>query len=92
MITSIQGKRMYLWRAVDSEGEILDMLVQPRRHKASAMKLMRKVLKKHAFAPSVLVTDKLPSYGAARRELGLPADHEQGLRKRRCHVNGNRAQ
>jgi putative transposase len=81
MVISIQGRRMYLWRAVDSEGEILDMLVQPRRDKAAAMKLMRKLLKKHGVAPSVLVTDKLPSYGAARRELGLSARHEQGLRK-----------
>ncbi|MEZ0167355.1 IS6 family transposase [Microvirga sp. TS319] len=81
MVVSIQGRRMFLWRAVDSEGEVLDVLVQPRRDKAAALKLMRKLLKKHGFAPSVLVTDKLPSYGAARRELGLAAHHEQGLRK-----------
>jgi transposase-like protein len=81
MVVLIQGRRMYLWRAVDSEGEILDALVQPRRNKAAAMRLMRKLLKKHGFVPSVLVTDKLPSYGAARRELGLSARHEQGLRQ-----------
>jgi transposase-like protein len=81
MVVSIQGKRMYLWRAVDSEGEILDVLVQPRRDKAAALKLMRKLLKKQGYAPSVLVTDKLPSYGAASRELGLSSHHEQGLRK-----------
>jgi transposase-like protein len=81
MVVSIQGRRMYLWRAVDSEGEILDILVQPRRDKAAALKLMRNLLKKQGFAPSALVTDKLPSYGAARRELGLSAHHEQGLRK-----------
>jgi putative transposase len=81
MVVSIQGRRMYLWRAVDSEGEILDMLIQPKRDKASALKLMRKLLKKQGFAPRVLVTDKLPSYGAARRALGLLAHHEQGLRK-----------
>src|SRR3954451_12089755 len=45
MVVSIQGKRMYLWRAVDSEGEILDVLVRPRRDKAAALKLMRRVLK-----------------------------------------------
>jgi putative transposase len=72
---------MYLWRAVDSEGEILDILLQPRRDKAAALKLMRRLLRKHGYAPSVLVTDKLLSYGAARRELGLSAHHEQGLRK-----------
>ncbi len=72
---------MYLWRAVDSEGESLDVVVQSRRDKAAALVLMRKLLKKQGFAPSVLVTDKLPSYGAAQRELGLSARHEQGLRK-----------
>jgi transposase-like protein len=65
MMASIQGQRMYLWRAVDSEGEILDTLVQPKRNKAAALKLMRKLLKKQGFPPSVLVTDKLPSYGAS---------------------------
>ena len=62
---------MYLWRAVDSEGDILDILVQPRRNKAAALKLIRKLLKKQGFAPSMLVTDKLASYGAARCELGF---------------------
>ena len=81
MVVSIQGRRMYLWRAVDSEGEILDFLVQPRRDKAAALRLMRKLVRKHGYAPRVLVTDKLQSYGAARRELGLSARHEQGLRK-----------
>jgi putative transposase len=81
MVVSIQGRRMYLWRAVDSEGEVLDLLVQPKRDKAAALKLMRKLLKKQGFAPRVLVTDKLGSYGSARRQLGLTARHEQGLRK-----------
>lgn len=85
-MVSIQGRRMYLWRAIDSEGEILDVLVQFKRDKAAALKLMRKLLKKQGFAPNVLVTDKLPSYGAAQRELGPSAHHEQGLRK------NNRAQ
>src|SRR4051794_23053237 len=73
MVVSIQGLRMCLWRAVDSEGEILDLLVQPRRDKAAALRLMRKLLKKQGFAPKVLVTDKLRSYGAAGRELRLSA-------------------
>jgi transposase-like protein len=67
--------------AVDDEGEVLDLLVQRRRDKAAAVKLMRKLLKKQGFAPAVLVTDKLRSYGAARSEIGLSARHEQGLRK-----------
>jgi putative transposase len=57
----IQGGRLYLLQAVDSEGEILNILVQPRRDKAAALKLMRKRLRKQRFAPSVLVTNKLPS-------------------------------
>lgn len=65
MVVSIQGKRMYLWRAVDSEGEILDLLIQPKRDKAAALRLMRKLIRKHGYAPQVLVTDKLRSYGAA---------------------------
>jgi len=81
MVVSIQGRRMYLWRAVDSEGEILDLLVQPRRDKAAALRLMRKLVRKQGYAPRVLVTDKLQSYGAPRRDLGLSARHEQGLRR-----------
>ena len=77
----IAGRQFWLWRAVDDEGEVLDLLVQRRRDKAAAVKLMRKLLKKQGFAPDVLVTDKLRSYGAAKAELGLSARHEQGLRK-----------
>jgi transposase-like protein len=75
MVIRIQGRHLYLWRAVDSEGEILDMLVQSRRDKGAALRLMRKLLKKHGFAPKVLVTDKLRSYAAARppRTNGAPA-------------------
>jgi transposase-like protein len=81
MAVLIGGKQFWLWRAVDDEGEVLDLLVQRRRDKNAAVKLMRKLLKKHGFAPDVLVTDKLRSYGAAKVALGLSARHEQGLRK-----------
>src|SRR3712207_3750667 len=57
MVVSIQGRRTYLWRAVDSEGEILDLLVQPRRDKVAALRLMRKLLTKQGYAPTVLVTE-----------------------------------
>jgi transposase-like protein len=80
MAVQIGGKRFWLWRAVDSEGEVLDLLVQRRRDKAAAERLMRKLLKKQGYAPAVLVTDKLRSYGAARTATGLTARHEQGLR------------
>jgi transposase-like protein len=73
MVVRIAGKRMYLWRAVDHEGEILDMLVQRRRDKRAALRLMRKLLKKKGYAPELLTTDKLGSYGSAFRHLGRPA-------------------
>ena len=73
MAVMIAGMRFWLWRAVDDEGEVLDLLLQRRRDKAAAMKLMRKLLKKR--------TDKLRSYGAAKSEIGLSARHELGLRK-----------
>ena len=81
MVAVIGGTRVFLWRSVDDEGEVLDVLVQKRRNKAAAVKLMRRLLKKQGFAPSLMVTDKLRSYGAARAEIGLSARHEQGLRK-----------
>ena len=81
MAVIISGSHFWLWRAVDDEGEVLDLLVQRRRDKAAAVKLMRKLLKKQGFAPEVLVTDKLRSYGAAKSEMRLCARHEQGLRK-----------
>jgi putative transposase len=81
MAVMIAGTQFWLWRAVDDEGEVLDLLVQRRRDQGAAIKLMRKLLKKQGFAPEVLVTDKLRSYGAAKSEMGLSARHEQGLRK-----------
>jgi putative transposase len=78
MAVIISGRQFWLWRAVDDEGEVLDLLVQRRRDKAAAVKLIRKLLKKQGFAPEVLVTDKLRSYGAAKSEIRLAA---QGLRK-----------
>ena len=81
MVVRIAGKRMYLWRAVDHESEVLDMLVQRRRDSRAALRLMRKLLKKQDFAPKLLVTDKLGSYASAFRRLGLSCPHEQELRK-----------
>jgi transposase-like protein len=81
MAVVIGGKQFWLWRAVDSEGEVLDLLVQRRRNKAAAAKLMRKLLKKQGFPPDVIITDKLRSYDAAKIEMGLIARHEQDLRK-----------
>src|SRR5664280_2665477 len=63
----IDGRMLYLWRAADAEGEVLDVLVQSKRNKHAALKLMRKLLKKYAFVPQRSVTDDLRSYGAAAR-------------------------
>jgi putative transposase len=74
----INGKCVYLWRAVDCEGEILGVLVQSRRNKRFALKLMRKLLKSQGFCPTVVVTDKLPSHDAALSNLGMKARHVTG--------------
>ena len=76
----IGGKRTYLWRAVDDEGEVLDVLAQSRRNKRAAHKLMRKLLKKQGCIPDKIVTDELGSYSAALRELGLEHLHVTGGR------------
>ena len=65
----INGRHQYLWRAVDQEGEVLDILVQPRRNKAAAIKFFRKLLKGQGVAPRQIVTDKLASYSAAKAEV-----------------------
>src|SRR5580700_8792381 len=81
MVVRIAGKHMYLWRAVDHEGEVLEILVQRRRDKRAVVKLMRKLLRKQGLAPKRVTTDKLRSYAAAFRHLGLSCHHEQGLRQ-----------
>jgi len=80
MVVRIGAEHLFLWRAVDDEGEVLDLLVQRRRDRNAAIRFMRKLLRKTRMVPELLVTDKLRSYGAAFRELGLTARHVQGLR------------
>jgi len=67
------------------------MLVQPRRDSGAALRLMRKLLKNQGFAPRLLVTDKLRSYGSAFRRLRLTCPHEQGLRKNNRAENSHHA-
>jgi transposase-like protein len=74
----IAGRMVYLWRAVDAKGEVLDVLVQSKRDKHAARKLMRKLLKKYGFVPDRMITDDLRSYGAAARDLGIESRHERG--------------
>ena len=74
----IDGRMVDLWRAVDAEGEVLDVLVQSKRNKHAALKLTRKLLRKYGFAPDRMITDDLRSYGAAARDLGIERRHERG--------------
>jgi len=69
---AINGVQHFLWRAVDQDGNVLDILVQRRRNKAAAKKFFRRLLKGLAYMPRVVITDKLASYGAAKREM-LPS-------------------
>src|ERR1700704_7093318 len=91
MVVRIAGQRMYLWRAVDHEREILDMLVQRRRDKRAALRRRRKLVRKQGFAPKLLVTDKLGSYRSAFRHLRLTCLHEQGIRKNNRAENSHQA-
>ena len=72
----IKGKLHYLWRAVDQDGDTLDILVQSRKDTNAARKFFRKLLKGQQYSPNIIVTDKLKSYGAAHREMGLSSVHE----------------
>jgi putative transposase len=80
----INGRTHYLWRAVDQQGVVLDILVQSRRNKEAAITFLRRLLTEMHYTPQVIVTDKLKSYGAAIKELKLEVDHRQhkGLNNR----------
>ena len=74
----INGRPYCLWRAVDRDGDVLDILVQPRRNAKAAKRFFRKRLKGQQYSPRIVVTDQLRRYGAAHRELGQSAAHETG--------------
>jgi putative transposase len=80
VFVSIASRQMYLWRAVDDEGEVLDILVQARRDKDAALRLMRKLLKNQWVVPTSIVTDRYRAYDAALRDLGLSHLHRRGKR------------
>ncbi len=69
VFVKVNGKRHYLWRAIDHEGEVLEAVVTKRRNKAAALKFLRKLMKRHGKAEKV-VTDRFASYKAALREMG----------------------
>jgi putative transposase len=84
VVITIAGQRHWLWRAVDQHGRVLDVLVQSRRDKRAAKRLLRRLLKKQGRPPRVLITDKLASYPAAKKELlpGVEHRRHKGLNNR----------
>ncbi len=84
VFVKVNGQRLYLWRAIDHEGAVLECVVTKRRDRRAALKLLRKLLSKHGN-PSEIVTDKLGSYRAALREIGYAGNHEMGqYRNNQC--------
>ena len=80
VVLTRRGKKHYLWRAVDQDGNVLDILVQSRRNKKAAKRFFRKLLKGSQYVPRVIITDKLKSYGAAKREILPGVEHRQHKR------------
>jgi putative transposase len=78
MVVKVGGKHMYLWRAVDDEGEVLDLVVQRRRDTEAALKLLRRLLRNQPVEPQAIVTDGLASYVSALTQLGLRDLHRPG--------------
>src|SRR3954469_4724304 len=88
VVVKIAGQKHWLWRAVDQDGVVLDVLVQSRRDKQAAKRLLRKLLKKQGRVPRVLITDKLASYSAAKAEVMPSVEH----RRHKGLVWGHRCQ
>jgi putative transposase len=84
VVISIAGRKHWLWRAVDQDGYVLDEIVQNRRNTKAAKRLLTRLLKKQGFAPKRMITDKLGSYGAARRQVMPDVEHRshKGLNNR----------
>ena len=84
VVITIAGKKHWLWRAVDQDGFVLDAIVQSRRNTKAAKRLLRKLLKRQGDVPRVMITDKLASYGAAKREFMSSVEHRshKGLNNR----------
>lgn len=84
VVISIRGEKHWLWRAVDQDGFVLDVLVQSRRNAEAAWRLMRKLLKAQSHAPRIIITDKLRSYDAAKAKIMPGVEHRshKGLNNR----------
>lgn len=78
VVSKIRGRHMYIWRAVDDEGEVLDLVVQRRRDHDAALKLLRRLLRNQPVEPEAIVTDGLGSYASALKELQLAHLHRPG--------------
>ena len=78
MVCTVGGKRMYLWRAVDDEGEVLDLVMQRNRDTGAALKLLKRLLRNQPVEPETITTDGLGSYVAALKILGLQDRHRPG--------------
>ena len=76
VFVTINGQRQYLWRAVDQDGDVIDIIVQSRRNRRAAVRFFRKLLKGQGKVPFRLVTDKLKSYGAALRTIMPSVNHD----------------
>jgi putative transposase len=84
MVITIAGRKCWLWRAVDQDGYVLDEIVQNRRNAKAARRLLMRLLKKQGMAPRRMITDKLRSYGAAKRQIMPDIEHRshKGLNNR----------
>ena len=78
MVCTVGGRRMYLWRAVDDEGEVLDLVMQRNRDTGAALKLLKRLLRNQPVEPETITTDGLGSYVAALKILGLQDRHRPG--------------
>jgi putative transposase len=76
VFVKIQGKQKYLWRAVDQDGEVVDVFLQSRRDTATAKRFFKRLIRNHGNDPRKIVTDKLKSYGVAHRELIPESIHD----------------
>ena len=89
MCLVMNGKKHWLWRAVDQDGYELDILLQSRKNKEAAKRFFRKILKGLQYVPRVIITDKLPSYGAAKKEILPGVEHRQHKGLNNCSENSH---
>lgn len=84
VVVKICGRKFWLWRAVDQDGLVLDEILQGKRDKRAAKRLFRRLMKQHGLVPKRIITDKLRSYGAAKREIATGVEHRshKGLNNR----------